>query len=82
MHIVLTDMRLKVSNAKLVKKLMKQNEIIKNSDINVVKNFETKRNNKLIYNANLSPTQKCVKTRKLMLHGRNVGSLIVIKYFY
>lgn len=51
MHIVITDMNFKIDEKEIVVKLKKQNQILENSEIDIVKLFETKRFNRKIYNA-------------------------------
>lgn len=51
MNIIITDMNIKLNEKELLEKLKKQNEVIKDSNVEIVKCFETKRFNRSIYNA-------------------------------
>lgn len=53
MQIIITGMNFKMSDNELIKKLKKQNEVMKDSIIEVVKLFETKQYNRTIFNAKL-----------------------------
>lgn len=53
-QIVITGLSFKISDDELIKKLKKQNELLKESNIQVMKLFETIRSNRTIFNAKLS----------------------------
>ena len=53
MIIDITDMTFKYEEKELIEKLMKQIQGLENSNINFIKVYETRRNNRLIYNAKL-----------------------------
>ena len=73
MTIVLTDMTFKYSENELISKLNKQNNILENSKIEIIKIFETKRNNGTIYNAKLKINNesyiKVISAQKLNVGG-------------
>ena len=53
MQIILTDMRFKMQENEIIRKLKKQNEILKDSKIVTIKIYEFKRYNRTIFNAKL-----------------------------
>lgn len=72
MQIIVTDMSFKIPEKDLVEKLKKQNEDLKNSEIEIIKMFETKRYNKTVYNAKVKIDNDSYK--KVILAQRlNVG---------
>lgn len=54
MQIVVTDLNYKYPDRELIEKLKKQNETLKNSELEVIKIFETKRYYKTTFNAKLN----------------------------
>lgn len=61
MHIVITDMNFRIDEKEIVDKLKKQNQILENSEIKIVKLFETKRFNRKIYNAKVKVDNEVYK---------------------
>lgn len=53
MQLIITDMNFKLQENDLLEKLRKQNEILKDSEIEVIKIFETKRYNRTVFNAKI-----------------------------
>lgn len=53
MHMVITDMNFKYNECELIEKLKKQNDAMKDSKVEIIKCFETKRYNRTIFNAKI-----------------------------
>ena len=53
MQIIITDMDFKLPEKDLIDKLKKQNGVLENSEIEVIKIFETRRKSRTIFNARI-----------------------------
>ena len=62
MQIIITDMNFKMLENKIIEKLKKENEILKDSKIEIIKIYESKRYNRIIFNAKLEiDNESCPK---------------------
>lgn len=52
--VIITDISFKYSETEIVEKLMKQNPVLNNSELRILRIYETKRYNKTVYNVKLN----------------------------
>ena len=58
MHIVITEMDFKLSEKDLIDKLKRENGVLENSEMEVIKIFETRRKGRTIFNARMKIDQE------------------------
>ena len=72
MAIIITDTIFKYEEKALIEILIKQNQVVENNKINLIKIHETRRNNRLIYNAKLKINSQFYR-KEIPAQKSNVG---------
>ena len=61
LSIIITELTFKYGNNEIIEKLKKQNQILENSNLEIIKVYETRRNNRSIFNAKLQIDKETFK---------------------